>query len=79
MFKKPDGPFCYPLRVDDGKKIREILIKHNIYIPILWPNMIGSHYAYLSENILPLPCDHRYGDEDMKKICDIIFGSDRSD
>lgn len=71
--KNPDGAFAYPLYVDNGSNIRMKLIKEKIYIPILWPNVIRDmnentlEYKY-SNNILPIPCDQRYGIQEMKLI-----------
>lgn len=69
----PDGPFAYPFYVEAGMDIRKILAQKNIYIPTLWPNVINDtleksiEYKYAA-NILPLPCDQRYGVEDMEFI-----------
>lgn len=75
----PDGPYMYPLLVRDGAEIRKKLQEEKIYIPTLWPNVMDSlkqgeiEYS-LAENILPLPCDQRYGVEDMGTIVDEIRG-----
>jgi hypothetical protein len=75
--KAPDGPFAYPLYVEAGMDIRKILAKKNIYIPTLWFNVINDkfeesiEYKYAA-NILPLPCDQRYGVEDMEFIVEEI-------
>ena len=69
----PEGAFAYPLYIENGVEIRKRLIKRNIYIPTLWPNVLENmsteslEYAWAS-NILPLPCDQRYTVEDMKYI-----------
>lgn len=76
---KPNGPFSYPLFLDNGMIIRKKLIENKIYIPILWPNVethkendkLGWEY---SQNILPLPCDQRYDIDDMKFIVDKLTG-----
>ncbi len=71
-----EGAYTYPLYLDDARHIREILIKNKIYVPILWPNVIEENkdtlaYNY-AVNILPLPCDQRYGYSEMQKIVDIV-------
>lgn len=74
--RKQTGPYCYPLYIKNGNKIRKELIKKKIYVPILWPNVleledcIEKEYA---ENILPLPCDQRYDAKDMKYIANIVI------
>lgn len=74
--KNISGAFAYPLYIKNAKKIRQNLIKNKVYIPVLWPNVIEDNkdnvaYEYAS-NILVLPCDQRYGLEEMKKIVKII-------
>lgn len=71
--KLPYGPFAYPYYVENGIEIRKRLAEKKIYIPTLWPNVLKENhedsieYDYAA-NILPLPCDQRYGVEDMDKI-----------
>lgn len=73
----PEGPFSYPLYRENGLEIREMLIEKKIYIPILWPNVLKDvpksslEYQYTS-NILPLPCDQRYGINDMQYIIEEV-------
>lgn len=68
-------PMCYPLLVDNGSVIRKKMIKHKIYIPLLWDNInkgaseIEKEYA---NNILPIPCDQRYSVNDMNYVLSII-------
>ena len=70
---KPEGAFAYPLYMKNGNKIRKALAKYKIFIPKLWPNVIALitnksiEYDYV-ENILPLPCDQRYGVSDMSTM-----------
>ena len=67
----PDGAFAYPLLIDNGMSIKKTLAEKKIYIPTLWPNVlidtpeesIEQEYA---KNILSLPCDQRYGINEMK-------------
>lgn len=66
----PEGPFMYPLYVDDGAEIRKKLQAEKIYIPTLWPSVFNicekNELEYnMAENILPLPVDQRYMIQDM--------------
>ncbi|NBK98819.1 MAG: hypothetical protein EOM50_12495 [Erysipelotrichia bacterium] len=80
--KLPYGPFAYPFYVENGIEIKKKLAEKKIYIPTLWPNVLKENhedsieYDYAA-NILPLPCDQRYGVEDMDKIvkdvCNISY------
>lgn len=69
----PDGAFAYPLYHEDGIRIRKQLAQNKIYIPTLWPNVLDScsedsiEYQYAA-NILPLPVDQRYGEDEMKTM-----------
>jgi len=75
----PDGAFAYPFYIENGIEIRKNLAEKNIYIPTLWPNVlrdvleesVESQYA---ANILPLPCDQRYGIDDMQYIIEVVLG-----
>ncbi|WP_223634483.1 hypothetical protein [Planococcus sp. 4-30] len=73
----PDGAFAYPLLVEDGIPIRNRLAEHKIYIPLLWPNVLDDcpedsiEYQYAA-NILPLPCDQRYGVGDMAYLVEMV-------
>ena len=67
----PDGPYCYPLCCNNGMEIKKRLAAEKIYIPTLWPNVLemeGTLEQKLARNILPLPCDQRYGQADMERM-----------
>lgn len=65
-----EGAFAYPLLLENGAQIRKKLQQEKIYIPTLWPNVPqdGSLEGVYAQNILPLPCDQRYGEEDMEYL-----------
>lgn len=64
------GTFAYPLLLKNGAEIRKKLQLEKIYIPTLWPDVLeicdemSIEYKY-AKNILPIPCDQRYGKEEM--------------
>lgn len=73
----PPGSFMYPLLIENGALLRKKLIGKKIYIPCFWPDvfeMAGSDSVArkYAENILPLPCDQRYGEAEMKYIAENI-------
>lgn len=72
----PIGPYMYPLYVSNGYQIREKLKKQQIFISTLWPNVLtdwkGTKEYDFALNILPLPCDQRYGIDDMKRMVEMI-------
>ena len=68
-----EGGYAYPLMLPEGQTIRKKLIEQKIFVPMLWPNVPGqqpedSEACRLAEQILPLPCDQRYGAEEMDFI-----------
>lgn len=69
--RSSDSPFCYPFLCENGMETKRRLAEEKIYIPTLWPNVLtldGTLEKEYAENILPLPCDQRYGADEMKKI-----------
>ena len=68
-----EGAYAYPLMLPEGQKIRKKLIEQKIFVPMLWPNVpeqqpADSEACRLAEQVLPLPCDQRYGPEEMAFI-----------
>lgn len=74
----PRGAFMYPLLISNGAEIRKQLQQKKIYIPVLWPNVLNEcsedsiEYNY-AKNILPLPCDQRYSEEEMEYMSKLIL------
>ena len=73
--KMTEGPYVYPFYCENGMEIKKKLAKEKIYVATLWPEVIemGQELeSRLAENILPLPCDQRYDEEDMARIVNTI-------
>lgn len=73
--KCPPGPYAYPFYIQNGMTVKKQLAKRKIYVATLWPNVIGTGLdleTELTENILPLPCDQRYSEEDMQLVVDAV-------
>ena len=71
--RKIEGAFAYPLLVENGAEIRKKLQQQRIYIPTLWPNVLreidnNSLEYKFAENILPLPVDQRYSEDDINEL-----------
>lgn len=69
----PEGAFMYPLYIENGPVIRKKLQQKLIYIPTLWSDVFEicdeTDLEYdMTRNILPLPIDQRYSEDDMKYI-----------
>lgn len=74
--RMPEGPFCYPFYSEEGMQIKRTLAAQKIYVPTLWPNLLGMNNSLekdYAENILPLPCDQRYMREDMVKVAEALM------
>ena len=74
--KTPIGPYAYPFYCKNGMEIKKKLAEKKIYVPTLWPNVLTMHGSLekdYAENILPLPCDQRYGIEDMQRMVEDLL------
>ena len=77
VVRMAEGAFMYPFLTEDAEKVREKLIEHRVYIPVLWPNVLtdcneGTAEYRLAKNILPLPCDQRYDADDMITVLSYV-------
>ena len=72
----PDGPYAYPFYCKNGMALKKQLAEERIYVPTLWPNVLsmkGTLESDYAENILPLPCDQRYNEEDMQYLLERLY------
>ena len=70
-------PMVYPYYVENGAFLRQYLIDHQVFCARYWPNVLEwcqpNDLEYqLAENLVCLPIDQRYGEEDMKIIIETI-------
>lgn len=68
-------PYMYPFYSQNGISLKKLLVQYKIYVPTLWPNVLKTDNALekdYAENILPLPCDQRYTELDMKRLANTI-------
>ena len=79
ILRVPDiGPFVYPMLVKDGPAVRKKLAARKIFVPTYWTDLIesapaGSVEQNYAANILALPCDQRYGEEDMLTVAEAVL------
>ena len=78
QLQTPAGAFMYPLYVAQADRIRRRLQQQQIYIPVLWPEVLtgcaANTWEYqLAQNILPLPVDQRYGQAEMEYMLQKIM------
>lgn len=69
-------PMVYPYLTDDVD-LRQKLIDNKVFVAKYWPNVLQwcspSELEYqLTQQIIPLPIDQRYGEEEMKYILSLI-------
>ena len=80
----PRGPFCYPYYHKKGQELRKRLAEQKIFVPVYWGNVLKEQdpdsleYQWAAD-ILPLPRDHRYGQEEMEYIAATIKEWERSE
>lgn len=75
-----EGECCslyFPILVEKRDTIQKLLSSKDIYCPVIWPlpkqaNGVCKVSNYISENMLALPCDHRYDKDDIEYICNVV-------
>ena len=69
-------PMIYPFMTSIGCSLRKKLIDSKVFVARYWPNVEqrdGFETEYdLSLNVIAIPCDQRYGIEEMNRIIDLI-------
>ena len=70
-------PMVYPYYVEDGANLRQYLIDHQVFCARYWPNVLewcqpGDLEYQLAANLVCLPIDQRYDEEDMIYILSIL-------
>lgn len=75
-------PMVYPfIPKCNSKRVRNVLSEQRVYAATYWPNMeeinCGTLEKYLTDTLIPLPIDQRYGEEDMKKTIEIICQNEK--
>lgn len=76
-FSLLEGPMTYPFLIKKDN-LRQTLIKHKIYVPTYWKEVLDENGANEFEKklaiyLLPLPIDQRYDINDMKTIVETIL------
>lgn len=71
------GCYMYPLLLKNGRSVKQELIRRQIYVPTLWPNVLeevepGKWEYFLADNLVLLPIDQRYSEADMEYILEIL-------
>ncbi|UVJ45420.1 hypothetical protein NVV94_07625 [Pseudomonas sp. LS1212] len=77
----PVAALCYPLLLDSAQRARQVrafLLEQRIYVPTYWRELLndpaaGKAARDLSERLLPLPIDQRYGANDMDRLVSTLY------
>lgn len=69
-------PMVYPFVTKTNRDLRRELIEKKVFVAKYWPNVhqLNSYEMEydLATRVVPLPCDQRYGKEEMNRIIEII-------
>jgi hypothetical protein len=71
-------PFCYPM-LPSRDVSKSALAKTGVFVPTFWADCLGradGGFAWeqdLANRLLPLPIDHRYNAQDMKRAADQVL------
>lgn len=72
-------PLYFPIYVEgDRDDLRKYLSINNIYAPVIWPipcyiKNISNNILNIYQKILAIPCDQRYGLQDMDSVVEILL------
>ena len=69
-------PLFVPIWLENRDKVRKAMFAHNIFLPVHWPiekcsDRLRSGASY-AKHELSIIVDHRYDDQDMNRILDIL-------
>lgn len=69
-------PMVYPFMMRTNSNLRKEMIDNRVFVARYWPNIEkqdGFETEYnMATNIIPIPCDQRYGRDEMNRIINII-------
>jgi len=69
-------PMVYPFMINSECNLRKELINNKVFVARYWPNVeLSVDFELeneLSNNVIPIPCDQRYGEEDLNRIIEIV-------
>lgn len=77
------SPMVYPFKMKTDRNLRKELIDNKVFVARYWPNVeeqnsFETEYD-LALNVIPIPCDQRYGKNDMNRIIEMINNKSNKD
>lgn len=74
IYREDAVPFFVPILLNNREKVKEKFFENHIFCPIHWPHksaeLQGNNPLYDEE--FSLICDQRYGENDMRRILEIL-------
>ena len=71
-------PMVYPFKAKNNSDLRKELIENKVFVAKYWPNVEEQEgfetESNMAMNVIPIPCDQRYGIEEMDRIINLIVG-----
>lgn len=70
-------PLYFPVFCDNREKVQSLLVKNDVYAPVVWPKDKGcpdvcDNANYVYEHLLCIPVDQRYDINDMERVGTIM-------
>lgn len=69
-------PMVYPFMMKNDRYLRKELISNKVFVARYWPNVEGEEgfetETHMAIDIIPIPCDQRYGKDEMDRIIEIV-------
>lgn len=67
----------FPILIKNRDNVQKALAEKSVFCPVIWPvpeqaRNICPNSEYVADNMLAIPCDQRYAQEDMLRIVEII-------
>lgn len=81
-FSSFECPMVYPYLTEDVS-LKQKLIENKVFVATYWPNVKewtreGMLERRLSDCLIPIPCDQRYGQTEMNRIVEIVKNESRT-
>lgn len=67
----------YPFLIKNGKEVKDKLLKNRFFVATYWPDIsfdskLNSFEKELINNLISIPCDQRYTENDLVNIVNVI-------
>jgi hypothetical protein len=76
-------PLGFPVMLAERDRVRRALFREQIFPPVHWPlaGTVPEEFAEshrFSDRVMTLPCDQRYGPDDMQRAIDVFLNAVRN-